>query len=41
MESAIPVAPPAVRLQVHTQHGRPTVYEVGDGGFLIGTVAGR
>ena len=40
MESAIPVAPPAVRLQVHTQHGRPTVYEVGDGGFLIGTVPG-
>jgi chromosome segregation ATPase len=29
-----------VRLQVRVGAGRPTAYEVGDGGFLIGTVPG-
>jgi len=31
---------PAVRLEVRAGGGRPTVYEVGDGGFLIGGVPG-
>jgi chromosome segregation ATPase len=31
---------PSVRLEVRTGGGRPTVYEVGDGGFLIGGVPG-
>jgi hypothetical protein len=40
MESVIPAALPVVHLEVRLPHGRPTVYEVGDGGFLIGTVPG-
>jgi chromosome segregation ATPase len=40
-----PTAPPpsllpVVRLEVRVGGGRPTVYEVGDGGFLIGSVPG-
>jgi chromosome segregation ATPase len=31
---------PVVRLEVRVGAGRPTVYEVGDGGFLIGSVPG-
>ncbi len=31
---------PVVRLEVRSGGGRPTVYEVGDGGFLIGGVPG-
>src|SRR5437879_4079481 len=31
---------PAVRLEVRAGGGRPTVYEVGDDGFLIGGVPG-
>ncbi len=31
---------PTARLEVRPVNGRPTVYEVGDGGFLIGTVPG-
>ncbi len=31
---------PVVRLEVRSGTGRPTVYEVGDGGFLIGGVPG-
>ncbi|HVS36917.1 MAG TPA: hypothetical protein VMS17_15260 [Gemmataceae bacterium] len=31
---------PVVRLEVRAGGGRPTVYEVGDGGFLIGGVPG-
>jgi hypothetical protein len=30
----------SVRLEVRTSAGRPTVYEVGDGGFLMGGVPG-
>jgi chromosome segregation ATPase len=41
--AARPAAPdglPVVRLEVRAGGGRPTVYEVGDGGFLIGGVPG-
>ena len=42
--SAVPEAAasglPVVRLEVRSGGGRPTVYEVGDGGFLIGGVPG-
>jgi chromosome segregation ATPase len=31
---------PVVRLEVRVGNARPTVYEVGDGGFLIGSVPG-
>jgi chromosome segregation ATPase len=31
---------PIVRLEVRAGNGRPTIYEVGDGGFLIGSVPG-
>src|SRR5437764_2125514 len=31
---------PSVRLEVRAGTARPTVYEVGDGGFLIGSVPG-
>src|SRR5262249_2563336 len=31
---------PAVRLEVRAGSGRPTRYEVGEGGFLIGSVPG-
>src|SRR5437588_13114862 len=31
---------PAVRLEVRAGPNRPTLYEVGDGGFLIGSVPG-
>jgi chromosome segregation ATPase len=35
-----PSSLPIVRLEVRVGTGRPTVYEVGDGGFLIGSVPG-
>src|SRR4051794_23953156 len=31
---------PTVRLEVRPARGRSTVYEVGDGGFLVGSVPG-
>jgi hypothetical protein len=31
---------PVVRLEIRVGNGRPTLYEVGDGGFLIGAVPG-
>jgi len=31
---------PVVRLEVRPANGRPTLYEVGDGGFLVGSVPG-
>jgi hypothetical protein len=34
------IALPSVRLEVRAGGGRPTVYEVGDGGFLMGGVPG-
>ena len=41
MAQALASSPlPAVRLEVRAGGGRPTVYEVGDGGFLIGGVPG-
>src|SRR5216683_3480322 len=40
MEQANSAARPTVRIEVRTANGRPTGYEVGDGGFLIGTVPG-
>src|SRR5437868_15549927 len=33
-------APASVRLEVRAGTARPTVYEVGDGGFLVGSVPG-
>src|SRR3954471_15634017 len=33
-------ASPVVRLEIRVGSGRPTLYEVGDGGFLIGAVPG-
>jgi hypothetical protein len=42
-QTALPearVAFPVVRLEVRLNGGRPTVYEVGDGGFVIGSVPG-
>src|SRR5262249_58030193 len=36
----VSAALPTVRLEVRTGQGSPTVYEVGDGGFLIGGVPG-
>jgi chromosome segregation ATPase len=35
-----PSSLPVVRLEVRVGNARPTVYEVGDGGFLIGSVPG-
>src|ERR1700722_13330029 len=40
MEQANSAALPTVHLEVRPLNGRPTVYEVGDSGFLIGTVPG-
>ncbi len=33
-------APAALRLEARVANGRPTAYEVGDGGFLVGSVPG-
>src|SRR3954469_8599841 len=33
-------APAALRLEARVAQGRPTAYEVGDGGFLVGSVPG-
>src|SRR5215471_6890699 len=35
-----PSSLPVVRLEVRVGNARPTVYDVGDGGFLIGSVPG-
>jgi chromosome segregation ATPase len=43
LPSSPPVAdssPPVVRLEVRSGAARPTLYEVGDGGFLVGSVPG-
>jgi hypothetical protein len=38
---SLPRSPaPAVRLEIRVGNGRPTLYEVGDGGFLVGSVPG-
>lgn len=38
--SQAPAPPPTVRLEVRAGSAKPVVYEVGDGGFLIGSVPG-
>lgn len=41
LEADIPASVlPLVRLEVRPSTGRPTTYEVGDGGFLVGSVPG-
>ncbi|MFO0925644.1 MAG: hypothetical protein U0736_01225 [Gemmataceae bacterium] len=40
MAAAPPTSGASVRLEVRMGGARPAVYEVGDGGFLIGSVPG-